>query len=376
MLEIEIPLGLLTKLIHYTANVPPTMNLNLTIPHLFWPDVSQLEIYNDLLMPSLEALLSKSTSLQNPSQEIEMWLCQAFNVEKQSCNWPIAPIMLHIDGQDLIKTNKDFWIRADPVHLRIEQNHLMLADSQAFQISKEEAEQIVQDLNRDLGQQYDLCLLPLCPDRWYIQTSRALQMHTYTLGQVTCMNINNFLPTGNDSGIWIKLFNEIQMLLHNHPINRVRESHGELAINSIWFWGAGNMPQTIQSPYTHIWSNHDLTRALALASNTNYFKLPDNADDWLQAKIEGNHLIILETLLNKAKYRNTYSWRENIMNLDKKWFAPLHKALKEGKIDKLTITSLSENLSQDFVISRLNLLKFWSRTRPLSFYIGNTNKKN
>ena len=125
------------------------MNLNLLIPYLFWPDVSQPEIYNDLSTPSLEVLLSKSIAMRRQSQEMEIWLCQAFNVAKQQ-NWPIAPIMLHIDGSDLMKASKDFWMRADPVHLRIEQNHIMLADSQAFKISKEEAEQIVQDLNGHL----------------------------------------------------------------------------------------------------------------------------------------------------------------------------------------------------------------------------------
>ena len=284
------------------------MNLNLLIPNLFWPNVSQPEIYSDLSIPSLEILLSKSISMRYPSQEMEIWLCKTFKIAKQQ-SWPIAPTMLHVDGSDSMKTSKDFWMRADPVHLRIEQNHIMLADSQVFKISKEEAEQIVQDLNRSLSS-HDFSFLPLRPDRWYIRAARKPEMQTHTLSQVTGMNINNFLPTGDESIIWHKTFNEIQMLLHEHPINLVRESRGELIINSVWFWGGGNMPQSIQSPYTHIWSNHDLLRALALASNTNHSTLPRDASAWLQTGITGNHLIMLDPLLGKGQYRYANGWRE------------------------------------------------------------------
>lgn len=344
------------------------MNLNLLIPNLFWPDVSQPQIYNDLSTPSLEILLSKSISMRHPSQEMEIWLCKTFKIAKQQ-SWPIAPIMLHTDGSDLMKTSKDFWMRADPVHLRIEQNHIMLADSQVFKISQEEAKQIVQDLNRNLGS-HDFSFLSLRPDRWYIRTSRAPEMQTHTLGQVTGMNINNFLPTGNESIIWHKIFNEIQMLLYEHPINQVRESRGELIINSVWFWGGGNMPQSMQSPYTHIWSDYDLPRALALASNTNHSKVPLDANEWLQAGIAGNHLIVLDSLLGKAKYRDAYNWRETLKDMEENWFSPLHMALRKGKIKQLTITALNENASQDFVIMRSNLWKFWLMARPLSSYIA------
>ncbi|WP_297325278.1 phosphoglycerate mutase [Nitrosomonas sp.] len=345
------------------------MNLNLLIPNLFWPDASQPEIYSDLSIPSLEILLAKSTSTQHPSQEIEMWLCKAFNIAQQQNSWPIAPIMLRIDNPGLAKTSKDFWMRADPVHLRIEQNHIMLADNQAFEISKEEAEQIVQDLNHNIGNHYDFSILPLRPDRWYIRLSKVPKIQTYTLGQVTCMNINGFLPTGSESIIWHKIFNEIQMLLYEHPVNQARESRGELSINSVWFWGGGNMPQSIQAPYTHIWSDHDLPRALAAASNLSHSKLPAHADEWLQLGTAGNHLMVLDTLLGKAKYRNAYGWRETLTNLEKSWFSPLYKALRKGKIDQLTITTLNETSSQDFVIMRSNLWKFWLVTHPLSFYL-------
>ena len=46
---------------------------------------------------------------------------------------------------------------------------------------------------------------------------------------------------------WYKLLNEIQMFMHQHEVNQQRMQSGLLAINSLWFWGAGSRPQTLDS---------------------------------------------------------------------------------------------------------------------------------
>lgn len=343
------------------------MNLNILIPNLFWPDTAQINIYHELPVHRLETLMSKSVLATSPAQEMEIWLCRQFNIVQQQNGWPIAAIMLHIDAPDLAKAGKDFWMRADPVHLRIEQNHIMLADSQAFRITEEEAKELAQDLNNNLAG-YDYTLLPLRPDRWYLRLSKIPDMQTYTLGQVTCRNINNFLPTGLDSIVWHKIFNEIQMLLHEHSVNLAREARGELIINSVWLWGGGKLPQSIRSPYTQVWSDDDFVRALASASGTKYAQLPANADEWLRTQPQGDHLVVLDSLRGKAKYRNAYGWRETLTAMEKDWFAPLHAALKQGKIHQLTITALDETATRNFTLTRSNLWKFWLITNPLSSY--------
>jgi len=345
------------------------MNLHIVIPGLNWPDTSQHQIYHNLSLPSLEKLLSRSNKLQTQPQEIEAWLCKTFNVTKQQ-DWPIAPIMLHSDSAEPVKTDKDYWVHADPVHLRIEQNHIMLADSQAFQITTDEAKEFTNEINKVLGKD-NWALLPLHPKRWYIRIKETPKMSTYALSQVTCRNINNFLPSGKDSVAWHKIFNEIQMFLHEHSLNQARERRGELAINSIWFWGGGHYPQSIKSPYTKIWSNNELTRALSLASGTEHSKLPLDATSLQYLNISGNHLLMLDTLLGKAQYRDAYSWRENLTELEKNWFAPLYAALKQGHINTLTITALNETGAWDFSITRTNLWKFWLPAKPLLAYATN-----
>jgi hypothetical protein len=40
---------------------------------------------------------------------------------------------------------------------------------------------------------------------------------------------------------WYKLMNEMQMFMHQHEINRNRLESELLPINSLWFWGAGDL---------------------------------------------------------------------------------------------------------------------------------------
>ena len=58
------------------------------------------------------------------------------------------------------------------------------------------------------------------------------------------------------------------MLLHEHPCNQRREQRGELAVNSLWFWGAGtdSRPRA-DVRFDAVWSDDPAARGLALARN-------------------------------------------------------------------------------------------------------------
>ncbi|MDR4653288.1 MAG: phosphoglycerate mutase [Nitrosomonas sp.] len=345
------------------------MNLHLFIPALFWSDTTFPEIYQDLSTPALAALLAKSRAAKFSVNDMNAWLCKAFNIEKQ-CDWPVAPIMQRMDSSgQCTDSSQDYWLCADPVHLRIEQNHIMLADRFMFQITPEEALKFSEAINQILAQD-NITVLPLNPYRWYIRLSCPPELHTQTLNAATCNNINYLMPAGKDAGIWHKIINEIQMLLHDHPLNQERAARDELAINSLWFWGGGFLPQSASSPYSTVWSNDDFARALALLCGINHRKSPDTAESWLRQVDSSteNQLIVLDDLLNNEKYNDAYQWRENLKKLENDWFLPLYTALKNNRIHSVRISSVNEKFSHDFFVKPSSLWKFWSTIKPLSFY--------
>jgi hypothetical protein len=46
------------------------------------------------------------------------------------------------------------------------------------------------------------------------------------------------LPRGDSAGSLRRLGSEIEMWLHEHPVNAARQARGELAATALWFWGA------------------------------------------------------------------------------------------------------------------------------------------
>ena len=59
--------------------------------------------------------------------------------------------------------------------------------------------------------------------------------------------ILDYLPKGEGADTLINLMNHAQMVLHNHPVNKLRKEEDKLPANSIWLWGHGKTPRI--APY-------------------------------------------------------------------------------------------------------------------------------
>jgi len=357
------------------------MNLHLFIPNLFWPDSTFHEIYQDLSLPAIETIFAKSFQTKDESEGVEDWLCKAFSVEKQQ-DLPVAPLTLLADKAGDVETGNGYWLRADPVHLRVEHDQIVLADSCTFRISLEEACQFTEVINKHFAED-DLSpscgidnrrklisLLPLCADRWYLYMQKTPFIQTHLLSEVAAKNINDYFPYGTEEMFWTGILNEIQMLLYEHLLNQAREERGDLAINGIWFWGGGVIPKIATSPYTHVWSNDVFPRSLARACGTNHMKLPVNVDLWQQQNKSGRHLVFLDSLYGKSKYGDAYGWRESLKELEKEWFEPLLNMLKKNVVNQITITTINKGVAINFSITKNNLYKFWCMGKPFSTYVN------
>ena len=150
------------------------MHCHLLIPDLFSADLLAADAARDLRLPALETLLARGTQQSSSETGMEAWLCHAFNINQQQ-DWPIAPITLVADGGD---AGEEYWLRADPVHLRINRAQVILADSGTFAISQSEAEQLTDSLNRHFSAD-GILIYPLRPDRWYLKLAQTPVMHTH-----------------------------------------------------------------------------------------------------------------------------------------------------------------------------------------------------
>ncbi len=55
-------------------------------------------------------------------------------------------------------------------------------------------------------------------------------------------SIRPLLPRGRDARRVERWMNELQMLLHDHPVNRDRAARRALPVNGVWLWGFDGLP--------------------------------------------------------------------------------------------------------------------------------------
>src|SRR5262245_29700570 len=143
----------------------PAMHCHLFAPALLRPGVEIRE-----RLPAAETLIAKGRRRTVPFESAEAWLCERFGVARQR-DWPVAPYALLGDGG---APGDDYWLRADPVHLVVDRDRLVLAGS--ARLSREEAESLVEPLNAHFAG--EIVLHPLRPERWYARLPAAPDLVT------------------------------------------------------------------------------------------------------------------------------------------------------------------------------------------------------
>jgi hypothetical protein len=160
------------------------------------------------------------------------------------------------------------------------------------------------------------------------------------------------------------LLNEVQMVLHEHPVNEAREARGEPAVNSVWLWGGGRAPDKAQGPWHSVSAGDPVARGLARLAAIRARDLPASADAWLDRSPEdGRHLVVLDALRAPLALSDATGFARRLEDLERTWFAPLLSALRAGRIGMVSVHVPEAGSS--FEAIRGDLRRFWRRPKPL-----------
>jgi len=301
-------------------------------------------------LAAAETLLARGRRKRTALIEQDAWFFERFGVPRQR-DWPVAPFTLLADGGT---PEGHFWMRADPVHLSVGRDTLAL-DGLALDLSLAEAEALVATLNRHFGE--ELAFRAPRPERWYIRCPQAPRLETTPPAAARGAAFGELLPRGADATRYRALLNEVQMLLHEHPVNVEREARGAPPANSVWLWGGGGLEAPRARPFSVVLAEDPLAQGLALAAGVPRRMLPANAGAALSALPgEGKALIVLD-----APYG---------MALERDWFAPLLAALEEGRIGMLTLILPGKESLLHVETVRSDLRHFWRTRKPLESYFA------
>ena len=314
-----------------------------------------------------------------------------------SADWPVAAITALVDCEASIGRAGP-WLRADPVHLRPDMADLVLFDAVDAGVSSAEARALAEIVNGALrpgGPVIDAAH----PHRWYVALEAPARMATTPLSLAAGAGISAAMPRGPDAPRWRRWMNEVQMALHDCPVNAERERRGAAPINSAWPWGGGSLPPVsgAPAPFVRAWSDDALVRGLARHAGVECGALPGDgaspddgalpgdgaslgdgaspgdAGTWLGSTPRpGAHLITFDALYRAARRSDLDGWRAGLARFSASWAKPLLDALDRGAIARI---SIRDERGHRFTATRWGRFRWWRRRGGLAARIADAARR-
>jgi len=313
---------------------------------------------------AIEMFLARAGIRRIPACSFYRDLCRLMALDKPAgTDLPVASLARLIDGYE---HPDGVWMRADPVHLAAGRDGVRLIDASSLGLSQTDAVIYAATLERLFHENNWKLEVPL-PERWYVRLPRKPAITTSEIDIVTGKDIQPYLPVGADSNEWLRLMNEIQMLLHGCEMNREREQRGAQSINGLWFWGIGELPEILPRQWTRIYSNDPVAQGLAMLSSTEFKELPDDFSEVSTGTDEGGDVLVAcAAALSGSKYQDINQWLKSLEQFELNWFQPILGAVRSKLLDEVTLISGG----YEFSINRHSFLRFWRKYKSVIDYAG------
>ncbi len=337
--------------------------LTLVVPGLLGPFAGDALI-PEMTAPALLSLLNRAVPVHNASRDAFEWLFSRFGITKsQQGDWPVGPVAAQLETGN---AREGYWLCADPVHLRPDRSHLILFGPEPLAIQQAEADALVQSFNA-LYQADGWQLFAPTPDRWYLRIPDAPHIQTTPLSQVIGRDIDAHLPSGPEARRWHGLLNEVQMLLHSHTVNEQRLAQGQPAINSLWLWGGGFLPDVQPPAESWGYSDNVLVKGLMQVAGMPAISSPGDAlEHWLPEQlVRGPGLVMLESCQRALQYGDFGKWQQAQEQMERQWWQPLLGLREQQQLQSFTIYPLAGN---SYRLGKRHWREGWRRKRGWEYF--------
>ena len=312
-----------------------------------------------LLLPAWNRCLG---SINVARGVLSRWCARGDASSTQSAGFDVAlRELIQWHGKSLpsaaLSRNADFadalgsaWLRADPAHVRADMATARMLACGDLGLAPDECAQIAKDLQPlfgDAGFEFDARL----PNRWYLRASMGSELpQCASPDEAIGDDLKLHLPQGASGKRWRQLFNESQIILHNHPVNQRRLARGAVSVNSLWFWGAGVLPDWARSStIKRIASDSTEIGGLAALAKIPVRPLTDECiDEMLSERDDGDDLIDLSELRGDPL---------------ETCLGSVDRAMRQRRVDSVDLIFVS---GERFRYRSFNRLRFWRRVAELA----------
>ena len=230
----------------------------------------------------LEQLLQGMTLVQTDTQDAatlspphERALARALQLANGETPDGLIPWAAQDAAEQLQAEPGQAWATITPCHWAMGHLHATLSDPAALALGEDESRALLA-IMQPYFETDGITLHYLSPERWLAKGELFRHLPTASLDRVMARNVDAWLPGSKGSSANVganersagppqassapsggsaahevasvgartlrRLQNEMQMLLYTHPLNDLRQSRGQLPVNSFWLSGTGALP--------------------------------------------------------------------------------------------------------------------------------------
>jgi hypothetical protein len=333
------------------------VHLTLLVPELIWPEPADQRALEKPAAPGCEWLLARASSERKPRRPFETALADCFGITDA----PFGALRLLGEGND--EARAGYWLCADPVHLRLYQERIILADADAFDLGADEAEAIVHGLNEEFA---DIGVCSMWPRarRWYLRTEccgRPSEWRRFPPSPAAAST-----ATINGSALPLtRWLNEVQMFLHCHPANARRASCRQTCRQQPMALGWRAAARSAGTGF-----RRRLERQPAGHRPGHRQRHPPPCPTGLSGLLADadphtSQLVVLDSLLPPVLYENGEDWRNAWTALERDWFQPLRAELGR-RVETLNIVAPTIYGQLNWTLVGKDRWKFWRQAQPLA----------
>jgi hypothetical protein len=215
--------------------------------------------------PGLELIMSRGESVSIASPTRDHLRFELFGIEAGG-RVPVAALT-HVNDRGHVPQDDYFWLRSDPVTVWADMARAFMGSHGFADLDPYERNEVEICIRKVLEEE-GIHLHADHPERWCIALDEPLDFEFTSLDEAMGMDLSDALPHHKDALHWKRILNEIQVALHNCPVNVSRRQSGKREVNSVWFWGGGFLPDAVSHDvFDTVYSDNPVSRGLAIIND-------------------------------------------------------------------------------------------------------------